>query len=200
MLLLLLPQCILATVMIYFFQQKNAKQQQRILQVRNTNTPTADDGFNHPQRSSDSYGDDEPNEEDNRAAHELDSATSSDSESDVAKHERTSLALQYMSNLQHIQNMMGDVSDAHDQLRPLFRHLDWSDETEAVLIVQGCMAAFVGMSVAMWFIPWRLVFLVGGVAGMLANSPWGKVVMRELGPLAQEVAMYGRTALANRNK
>ncbi|KAF9581496.1 hypothetical protein BGW38_001464 [Lunasporangiospora selenospora] len=109
------------------------------------------------------------------------------------ENERRSTGVQYLSNLQHIQNMMGDVSDAHDFLMPLVRHLDWSDEAEAIMIVQGIIVAFVGMSVVMWFVPWRWVFMLGGAGGMLSNSPWGKIVMKELVPLSKDVAAWSKT-------
>ncbi|KAG0269144.1 hypothetical protein DFQ27_004717 [Actinomortierella ambigua] len=221
MLLFLLPQCILATILIYFFQQKSLKQQQRILHVRGTNAAEEGSGgrigarslsmgdvqeynrlrgkessgshqhHHHNNRNDDDYDDRD------HAVDELDSATSSESEEE--KQERQSLAMQYMSNLQHIQNMMGDVSDAHDKLRPLLKHLDWSDETQAIALVQGCLVAGLGMSVAMWFVPWRHVFMVGGVSTMLANSPWGKIVLRELVPVVHEVVTWTRTQLANKN-
>ncbi|KAG0224595.1 hypothetical protein BGW42_004986 [Actinomortierella wolfii] len=189
---------ILATIMVYFFQQKSMKQQQRILQVRGTNTTEGSStiGIGNVQVLR-RYMSDAESDSDDHPAGELDSATSSESEED--RQERQSLAVQYMSNLQHIQNMMGDISDAHDKLRPMLKHLDWSDETESIAIVQGCLAAGLGMSIAMWFIPWRQVFMVSGVTTMLANSPWGKIVLRELTPVVHEVVIWTRTYLANRN-
>ncbi|KAF9972973.1 hypothetical protein BGZ73_003843 [Actinomortierella ambigua] len=214
MLLFLLPQCILATILVYFFQQKSLKQQQRILQVRGTNATedshhssklaarslSSDDmheSLRHRAKDITPVYEEEDRDGSDQAVEELDSATSSESEED--KQERQSLAVQYMSNLQHIQNMMGDISDAHDQLRPLLKHLDWSDETQAIALVQGCLVAGLGMSVVMWFIPWRHVFMIGGVSTMLANSPWGKIVIRELTPVGQEVIVWIRTQLASKN-
>ncbi|KAF9427319.1 hypothetical protein BGZ94_005125 [Podila epigama] len=200
MLLFLLPQCIMATIMIYFFQQKSARQQQKILNIRPSGKQVA---ANNPV-------DTIPAEEEYIAAQEkahhnrhhvyheedyLDKPSSSESDLEENEQERRSLAVQYLSNLQHIQNMMGDVSDAHDVLRPMFSHLDWSDEAEAIMIVQVTMAAFVGMSVVMWFVPWRWVFMVGGASGMLANSPWGKVVTKELGPLGKDIAAWVKVNL-----
>ncbi|KAF8988710.1 hypothetical protein BGZ52_003314 [Haplosporangium bisporale] len=189
MLLFLLPQCIMATIMIYFFQQKSSRQQQRILNIRPPTTITPAPS-NIPAEVEYIAAQEKAHHNRHHVYHDedyLDQPSSSDSEEDA---ERKSLAVQYLSNLQHIQNMMGDISEAHDVLKPMFAHLDWSDEAEAVMIVQATMAAFVGMSVVMWIVPWRWVFMVGGASGMLANSPWGKVVIKELVPLGKDVAAW----------
>lgn len=209
LLLFLLPQCIMATIMIYFFQQKSAKQQQKILDIKTSQTtlggPTIPVTQPQPQQhpgnitaAEEAYI--EAQEKAHRKRHHvyheedyLEAASSSDEE--IEDEERKSLALQYLSNLQHIQNMMGDVSDAHDVLKPLFSHLDWSDEAEATMIVQGTMAAFVGMSLIMWFVPWRWVFMIGGASGMLANSPWGKIVIKECIPLGKDIAAWGKVQM-----
>lgn len=191
MLLFLLPQCIMATIMIYFFQQKSSRQQQKILNIRPpTTTTTSPAPSNIPAEVEYIAAQEKAHHNRHHVYHDedyLDQPSSSDSEEDA---ERKSLAVQYLSNLQHIQNMMGDISEAHDVLKPMFAHLDWSDEAEAVMIVQATMAAFVGMSVVMWVVPWRWVFMVGGASGMLANSPWGKVVIKELVPLGRDVVAW----------
>lgn len=184
-LLFLLPQAIMATIMIYFLQQKSTRQQQKILGLKPTKQQRTQ-GLQ--QQSSEAYIEAQEKRHHNRyhVYHDedyLEQDTSSDDEE-----QRRSAGVQYLSNLQHIQNMMGDVSDAHDVLKPLFRHLDWSDEAEATMIVQGTIIAFVGMSIIMWFIPWRWVFMFGGAGGMLANSPWGKIIIKEMGPLTQEIS------------
>ncbi|KAG0089929.1 hypothetical protein BGZ93_009585 [Podila epicladia] len=197
MLLFLLPQCIMATIMIYFFQQKSSRQQQKILNIRPTASTTTNttSSLNSPKIPAEMEyiaAQEKAHHNRHHVYHDedyLDEPSSSDSEEDQ---ERRSLAVQYLSNLQHIQNMMGDISDAHDVLKPMFSHLDWSDEAEAIMIVQATMAAFVGMSLAMWFVPWRWVFMLGGAGGMLANSPWGKVVTKELVPLGRDVAAWAQ--------
>ncbi|KAG0040684.1 hypothetical protein BGZ82_011222 [Podila clonocystis] len=205
MLLFLLPQCIMATIMIYFFQQKSSRQQQKILNIRPTNTTTTiaaspTTSPNIPAEMEYIAAQEKAHHNRHHVYHDedyLDQPSSSDSEEDQ---ERRSLAVQYLSNLQHIQNMMGDVSDAHDVLKPMFSHLDWSDEAEAIMIVQVTMAAFVGMSLAMWFVPWRWVFMLGGAGGMLANSPWGKVVTKELVPLGRDVAAWTKVNMQELKK
>ncbi|KAF9916009.1 hypothetical protein FBU30_001580 [Linnemannia zychae] len=193
-LLCLLPQCIMATIMIYFFQQKSARQQQKILGIK----PQPDNIAPQQQQKKlvspeEAYIAAQEKAHHNRhhVYHDedyLEQASSSDSDEE----ERRSTNVKYLSNLQHIQNMMGDVSDAHDVILPLFKHLDWSDEAEAIMIVQGTMVAFIGMSLVMWFIPWRWVFMIGGASGMLANSPWGKVVVKEGASLAKDVAAWAQ--------
>ncbi|KAG0371295.1 hypothetical protein BGX24_001751 [Mortierella sp. AD032] len=195
-LLFLLPQCIMAAIMIYFFQQKSPRQQQKILGIKNNAAQQQQQQQQQPARhisAEEAYIAAQEKAHHNRhhVYHDedyLEQASSSDSEEE----ERRSTNVKYLSNLQHIQNMMGDVSDAHDAILPLFKHLDWSDEAEAIMIVQGTMAAFVGMSLVMWFIPWRWVFMIGGASGMLANSPWGKVVVKEGTSLAKDVAAWGQ--------
>ncbi|KAF9902526.1 hypothetical protein EC991_004818 [Linnemannia zychae] len=199
-LLFLLPQCIMAAIMIYFFQQKSARQQQKILGIKNqpdNNVAQQQQQQQQQQRhisAEEAYIAAQEKAHHNRyhVYHDedyLEQASSSDS--DDEEH-RSKTNVKYLSNLQHIQNMMGDVSDAHDAILPLFKHLDWSDEAEAIMIVQGTMAAFVGMSLVMWFIPWRWVFMIGGASGMLANSPWGKIVVKEGASLAKDVAAWGQ--------
>ncbi|KAF9287376.1 hypothetical protein BGZ88_008647 [Linnemannia elongata] len=198
LLLFLLPQCIMATIMIYFFHQKSARQQQKILGIKNdSNNTSQQQQQQQPQRritAEEAYIAAQEKAHHNRhhVYHDedyLEQASSSDSDEEE---QRRSTNVKYLSNLQHIQNMMGDVSDAHDAILPLFKHLDWSDEAEAIMIVQGTMAAFVGMSLIMWLIPWRWVFMVGGASGMLANSPWGKIVVKEGASLAKDVAAWGQ--------
>ncbi|KAF9148119.1 hypothetical protein BG015_010180 [Linnemannia schmuckeri] len=197
LLLFLLPQCIMATIMIYFFQQKSARHQQKILGIKNESNAIQQQQQQQPQRhitAEEAYIAAQEKAHHNRhhVYHDedyLEQASSSDSDEEE---QRRSTNVKYLSNLQHIQNMMGDVSDAHDAILPLFKHLDWSDEAEAIMIVQGTMAAFVGMSLVMWFIPWRWIFMIGGASGMLANSPWGKVVVKEGASLAKDVAAWGQ--------
>ncbi|KAF9187684.1 hypothetical protein BGZ49_004032 [Haplosporangium sp. Z 27] len=181
-LLFLLPQCIMAAVMIYFFQQKSARQQQKILGIKPQ--------VAIPQPSSEENNNNNDNYHTSHDEDYLENHSSSESEEE--ERERQSRAVQYLSNLQHIQNMMGDISEAHDLIRPLFKHLDWSDETEAIMIVQGIVAAFIGMSVVMWFVPWRWVFMIGGATGILANSPWGKIFVKECKPLAKDIAAWAQ--------
>ncbi|KAG9069053.1 hypothetical protein KI688_009943 [Linnemannia hyalina] len=198
LLLFLLPQCIMATIMIYFFQQKSARQQQKILGIKNdSNNTTQQQQRQQPQRritAEEAYIAAQEKAHHNRhhVYHDedyLEQASSSDSDEEE---QRRSTNVKYLSNLQHIQNMMGDISNAHDVILPLFKHLDWSDEAEAIMIVQGTMAAFVGMSLIMWLVPWRWVFMIGGASGMLANSPWGKIVVKEGGSLAKDIAAWGQ--------
>lgn len=193
MLLFLLPQVIMATIMIYFFQQKSARQQQKILGIRPDGSSAVKAAPKH-QSPEEAYIEAQEKLHHNRyhVYHDEDYLEHVGGSSSDDEEERRSAGVQYLSNLQHIQNMMGDVSDAHDVLKPLFKHLDWSDEAEAIMIVQGTIVAFVGMSVIMWFIPWRWVFMVGGASGMLANSPWGKIIIKELGPLSKDVSAWSQ--------
>ncbi|KAF9431948.1 hypothetical protein BGZ76_011485 [Entomortierella beljakovae] len=180
-LLFLLPQSIMAAIMIYFFQQKSARQQKKILRIKSGPVvlQPIDEDYNNDLKPH--SGNDEDYLEHN-----------SSSESEKDERERQSRAVQYLSNLQHIQNMMGDVSEAHDVIRPLFNHLDWSDESEAIIIVQVTVFAFIAMSLGMWFIPWRWVFMVGGASGFMITSPWGKVVIKECKPLVLDIVQWAQ--------
>ena len=194
MLLFLLPQAIMATIMIYFFQQKSARQQQKILSIRPDGSSVIKPPPKQHQTPEEAYIAAQEKLHHNRyhVYHDEDYLEHVGGSSSDDEEERRTMGVQYLSNLQHIQNMMGDISDAHDALKPLFKHLDWSDEAEAIMIVQGTIVAFVAMSVLMWFIPWRWVFMIGGASGMLANSPWGKVIIKELGPLGKDVAAWSQ--------
>ncbi|KAG0006195.1 hypothetical protein BGZ65_009077 [Modicella reniformis] len=183
---------IMATIMIYFFQQKSARQQHRILGIKpRSNTVVPPKQHHSPE---DAYIEEQEKRHHNRyhVYHDEDYLDHAGVSSSDDEEERRSTGVQYLSNLQHIQNMMGDISDAHDVIKPLFKHLDWSDEAEAIMIVQGTILAFVGMSVVMWFVPWRWVFMLGGAGSMLANSPWGKVITKELVPLGKDIAAWAQ--------
>ncbi|KAF9927091.1 hypothetical protein BGZ67_007676 [Mortierella alpina] len=198
-LLFLLPQCIMAAIMIYFFQQKTSRQQQKILGIRAdgstvTPKPTQQQQLQSFTSAEEAYIEAQEKAHHNRyhVYHDEDYLERTSSSEDEDERHRSTMGVQYLSNLQHIQNMMGDVSDAHDIIKPLFKHLDWSDDAEAIMIVQATIVAFVGMSVIMWFVPWRLVFMVGGAGGMLSNSPWGKVVVKQCIPLAKDVSAWAK--------
>ncbi|KAF9087476.1 SET-binding factor 2 [Mortierella sp. GBA35] len=178
LLLFLLPQCIMATIMIYFFQQKSARQQQKILGLKNQSNHTVPQQQQQQQQqqqisAEEAYIAAQEKAHHNRhhVYHDEDYLEQPSSESEDEE-ERRSTNVKYLSNLQHIQNMMGDVSDAHDAILPLFKHLDWSDEAEAIMIVQGTMVAFVGMSLVM--------------------CPWGKVVVKEGVSLGKDVVAWGQ--------
>ncbi|KAF8924864.1 integral peroxisomal membrane peroxin-domain-containing protein [Dissophora ornata] len=194
MLLFLLPQAIMATIMIYFLQQKSIRQQQKILGIKNPPKITNPNPSSKQRSPEEEYILAQEKLHHNRyhVYHDEDYFENPSGSSSDDEEERRSTGVQYLSNMQHIQNMMGDISQAHDVIKPLFKHLDWSDEAEATMIVQGTMAAFVGMSLVMWLVPWRLVFMMGGAGGMLTNSPWGKVAVKELGPLGMDIVAWAK--------
>ncbi|KAF9911459.1 hypothetical protein BX616_010586 [Lobosporangium transversale] len=191
-LLFLMPQTIMAITMIYFFQQKSARQQQKILGIKPPGSSVHLISQQQQLSPEEAYIEAQEKRHHNRyhVYHDEDYLEQDSSSDD--EEERQSTSMQYLSNMQHIQNMMGDYTDAHDALRLLFKHLDWSDEAEAIAIVQGIIVAFVGMSLIMWFVPWRWVFMVGGASAMLANSPWGKIIVKECIPLSKDLSAWAK--------
>lgn len=78
----------------------------------------------------------------------------------------------YLSNLQNIQNMMGDVTNGIDYVKQhVLVYLDWSDPKCTLNILHAAVISSIGLALLGPFIPWRFVLLVGGEAMFIVNHP-----------------------------
>jgi len=79
----------------------------------------------------------------------------------------------YVSNLQNIQNMMGDVTNGIDFVKQnVLIYLDWSHPQVALNILYAAVISTIGLAFIGPLIPWRLVLLIGGEAIFVLNHPW----------------------------
>lgn len=89
---------------------------------------------------------------------------------------------EYLSNLKNLQNMMGEFSDGYDLVMANASHFDWSSETETMYLLQAILLSMFALGVGIWIIPWRLVFMFGGLSVFFYNTKFVQLVLRDIGP------------------
>ncbi|SAL99082.1 hypothetical protein [Absidia glauca] len=94
---------------------------------------------------------------------------------------------EYGRNLQNMQNMMGETSDLYDLVQSTGHYFDWSDEETSLWLLQGVLLSMVGVSAAVYFIPFHLICLGGGVAMFMLNTRFAKYLVKELGPMLTQL-------------
>ncbi|CAJ0839422.1 3982_t:CDS:2 [Entrophospora sp. SA101] len=72
-------------------------------------------------------------------------------------------SVDYLKNMQNIQNLMGMISDGYDSVLPLIKYIDWSDEALTLRITRVVIIGLMVLSLVAWVIPWSYVFIIGGV-------------------------------------
>ncbi|KAJ1965070.1 hypothetical protein GGI12_001021 [Dipsacomyces acuminosporus] len=77
----------------------------------------------------------------------------------------------YTENVHTTQNLTGTYVSVYDWVAAHNYMVDWSHPEEAGKILTLCICAQIGVLVAVYWIPWYLIFLVGGNFGLLAMSP-----------------------------
>lgn len=84
-------------------------------------------------------------------------------------------SVEYFTNLQNIQELMGRVSDITDKGRSLVPYFNWSDERTSSLLLQLSSAVTGLLALALYFSsPWldiRYIFLILGDSALLACHP-----------------------------
>ncbi|CAG8581130.1 22646_t:CDS:2 [Gigaspora rosea] len=95
-------------------------------------------------------------------------------------------SVDYLKNMQNIQNLMGMISDGYDVAVDLLKHVDWSNERETLLIMQIVMVVLTVTSLTVWIIPWKYVFIAGGLGIFIANTQFVKAVTKEMSPFILE--------------
>ncbi|GAA5820904.1 hypothetical protein JCM3770_004860 [Rhodotorula araucariae] len=88
-------------------------------------------------------------------------------------------SVDYLSNLQNIQIMMGRVADLSDALRSTVPLLSWRDERLTRALLQLSVVSSVGLAFLAPLIPWRLVFLIVGEGAFLLSHPLAQTFLAE---------------------
>jgi hypothetical protein len=78
--------------------------------------------------------------------------------------------------------MMGEFSDGYDLVMANASHFDWSSETETMYLLQAILLSMFALGVGIWIIPWRLVFMFGGLSVFFYNTKFVQLVLRDIGP------------------
>ncbi|KAI8140449.1 integral peroxisomal membrane peroxin-domain-containing protein [Fennellomyces sp. T-0311] len=99
---------------------------------------------------------------------------------------------EYLRNMQNLQNMMGEVSDAYDAVASNLHFVDWSSEATTWLVLQLVLLSTVGIVVMLWFVPLHLLFLSGGISLFMSNTRFAKYCVREFSPY---LIQYGKARL-----
>ncbi|CAO3650317.1 unnamed protein product [Cunninghamella blakesleeana] len=92
-------------------------------------------------------------------------------------------APEYGRNLQNMQNMMGESSDLYDLVTSYSSYFDWSDEEVSLGILQAAFFSMIFISFAVYFVPFHIICLIGGVSMFMMNTRFAKYLMKELGPI-----------------
>ncbi|RUS14673.1 integral peroxisomal membrane peroxin-domain-containing protein, partial [Endogone sp. FLAS-F59071] len=95
---------------------------------------------------------------------------------------------EYLKNLQNIQNMMGEFTDAYDAIVFHSKHFNWTADggDETLRILQVLLFALVGLSLIMWWVPWGLVFAFTGACVFLGNTQFSKQLAKQALPVLLE--------------
>ncbi|GAA99419.1 hypothetical protein E5Q_06116 [Mixia osmundae IAM 14324] len=94
-------------------------------------------------------------------------------------------SIDYLQNLQNIQGMMGRISDLTDAGRQAVPYLDWSNERLTMVILQVAILSGIGMASIMYYVPWKYVALVGGIAALALSHPLSISLLGRSAPLMQ---------------
>ncbi|BGP50764.1 hypothetical protein JCM10450v2_006690 [Rhodotorula kratochvilovae] len=97
----------------------------------------------------------------------------------LAKDPPGEMSVDYLSNLQNIQIMMGRVADLSDALRSTVPLLTWRDERLTRALLQLAVVSSLGLAFLAPFIPWRLVFLLFGEGAFLLSHPLAQTFLAD---------------------
>ncbi|CAI2169167.1 11485_t:CDS:2 [Funneliformis geosporum] len=95
-------------------------------------------------------------------------------------------SVDYLKNMQNIQNLMGMISDGYDTVVPLLKHVDWSNGYETLKITQIVVVVLSFLSLTVWIVPWRYIFIVVGLSVFIANTQFMKALIREISPILMQ--------------
>ncbi|KAJ1807416.1 hypothetical protein LPJ77_003024 [Coemansia sp. RSA 2523] len=93
----------------------------------------------------------------------------------------------YTENVHATQTMTGTYVSLYDWIAAHNHLVDWSEPAEARRILEACICAQVAVLVIVYWVPWYLLFLAGGNAGLLSMSPHVRAVCKIYGI---EFALY----------
>ncbi|RIA96960.1 integral peroxisomal membrane peroxin-domain-containing protein [Glomus cerebriforme] len=95
-------------------------------------------------------------------------------------------SVDYLKNMQNIQNLMGMISDGYDSFIPLLKHVDWSNEYETLKITQIVIVTLSFLSLTVWLVPWRYILVVLGLNVFIANTQFVKALIKEISPVLMQ--------------
>ncbi|KAJ2701774.1 Peroxisome size and maintenance regulator [Coemansia sp. IMI 203386] len=87
----------------------------------------------------------------------------------------------YTDNVHTTQTLTGTYVKAYDWAAAHNYLVDWSQPVYARRILQACLAAQIAVMVVVYYVPWYLLFLVGGNSGLLLMSPHVRAFLKVFG-------------------
>ncbi|KAJ3024352.1 hypothetical protein HKX48_000027 [Thoreauomyces humboldtii] len=96
---------------------------------------------------------------------------------------KTSGNVQYLKNMQFIQNSMGMFCEGYEDVKKSSKVLDWSNEEETIHVLKVAVASMFGVIVVVRMIPFNYIMLLGGVAVFLQNTALFRAASTTLPPV-----------------
>ncbi|KAJ2387520.1 hypothetical protein GGI05_004060 [Coemansia sp. RSA 2603] len=87
----------------------------------------------------------------------------------------------YTDNVHTTQTLTGTYVKVYDWTAAHNYLVDWSQPYQARRILQACLLAQMAVLISVYYIPWFLLFLVGGNCGLLAMSPHVRAFFKVFG-------------------
>ncbi|KAJ3156326.1 hypothetical protein HDU89_004108 [Geranomyces variabilis] len=97
--------------------------------------------------------------------------------------QKTSGNVQYLKNMQFIQNSMGMFCEAYEDVKKNSKALDWSNEEETIHILKIAVGSMFGVIFVVRMIPFNYLMLLGGVAMFLQNTALFRAASTTLPPV-----------------
>ncbi|KAJ3179481.1 peroxisome- protein [Gaertneriomyces sp. JEL0708] len=91
--------------------------------------------------------------------------------------------VQYLKNMQFIQNSMGMFCDLHDDIKKSAKSLDWSDEELTLWVLKMAVASMAGVLFVVKVVPLNYIMLVAGVSVLLHNTALFRAASTTLPPV-----------------
>lgn len=96
---------------------------------------------------------------------------------------KTSGNVQYLKNMQFIQNSMGMFCDAYEDVKKNSKALDWSNEEETIRILKVAVVSMFVVIFVVRVIPFNYLMLLGGVTVFLQNTALFRAASTTLPPV-----------------
>ncbi|TPX60999.1 hypothetical protein SpCBS45565_g07362 [Spizellomyces sp. 'palustris'] len=96
---------------------------------------------------------------------------------------KTSGNVQYLKNMQFIQNSMGMFCDGYEDVKKNSKALDWSNEEETIRLLKLAVASMFGVIFVVRVIPFNYLMLLGGVSVFLQNTALFRAASTTLPPV-----------------
>ncbi|KAJ3392304.1 hypothetical protein HDU92_008535 [Lobulomyces angularis] len=107
------------------------------------------------------------------------------------KETKINVNLQYLKNLQFIQNHMGAFADGYDEISRFNRNiLTWNDEDETMKVLKIAIASIFGVVIFLRLVPTSWIFLGGGVFLFLQHTALFRAASATLPPVLMRNLQY----------